>query len=255
MLKTIIHILAFITSFVLLGLAIELDEDTVFGYFVFSLVIYLVLRYPINFIFKLLAKYTPIPCSLVDCALPNPEKNHKHFCPKCKTNYVSRFGKKFGGFGQRWEVAQKEEERNYVGTYGSFGELDKERRHIDRSKCFERRDKERRENELKQIKKRIGTNSVRYATLEEYVRWMKKYLESGKKPTHDYDSEFNRRDILVATSDLDVPDLFGVAAIDVIVPSGINIDNDGGHSRFFYMDNPEKATFAPMYKDVKELIK
>jgi len=39
----------------------------------------------------------------VGCYLPNPNKNFEHSCRYCDRKYRSRWGRKFGGFGQRWE--------------------------------------------------------------------------------------------------------------------------------------------------------
>ena len=37
------------------------------------------------------------------CYLPNPKKHHNHSCKYCDKKYISSWGKKFGGFGERWE--------------------------------------------------------------------------------------------------------------------------------------------------------
>jgi len=92
-----------------LGEAIEAGEEHMFGLFVMGFAIWCALIMITTFILNLLGRIPFIPCKIIDCYKPSPKNHTRHTCPKCKTKYMSSYGRKFGGLGMRWEI-----ERDFI---------------------------------------------------------------------------------------------------------------------------------------------
>jgi hypothetical protein len=97
---------------------------------------------------------------------------------------------------------------------------------------------------------------LRHATVEDYAKWIKEYVERGKKITHYYDYPMPVDTFyVVTTEEFYVSPLYGANSIKIIVPRGVKyLGGNLGHIELFFMESPEKAKYAPIYTDVLEYI-
>jgi len=100
---------------------------------------------------------------------------------------------------------------------------------------------------------RIAQNwkmTLRPAFKREYAKWLNHYLENGGEITHFYDYNFPANMFFVATCDIVVTPLYGANAFSVIVPYGITVTGETGHSNIYRYDNSGVLRFVPAYKNL-----
>jgi hypothetical protein len=97
---------------------------------------------------------------------------------------------------------------------------------------------------------------LRHGTIEDYAKWIKEYVERGKKITHYYDYPMPVDTFYVVTTrEFCVSPLHGANSIKIIVPKGVKyLGGNLGHIELFFMESSEKAKYAPIYTDVLEYI-
>lgn len=99
-------------------------------------------------------------------------------------------------------------------------------------------------------------SNTKKATVGEYNRWLKGYLEKGSKNniTNRYDYEFERKGnmYMVIGDGAFIDDLYGSSSIDLIIPKGKKIDiRDIGHCNIYYMDGYRlRGHSVPIYNNV-----
>ncbi len=106
--------------------------------------------------------------------------------------------------------------------------------------------------EMKEKRKML--RHLRPATVGDYLCWLKGFLARGGKPTHYYDYSMPSR-VYVATKSLDIYPLFGAAAIEIIVPEGIEVRGEPGHSALFEMkDFKAPGGWVPVWADILSVL-
>ncbi len=106
--------------------------------------------------------------------------------------------------------------------------------------------------EVKQADKSFSrvNSSLRLARVEEY----KVFLDVRFAPcTHFYG--YNMPDgFYVAMTDCVIPAFFGAKSINVIAPSGVNVEHSDGftHNNIFSMDDPNGGSWVPSYNDANQ---
>jgi len=92
---------------------------------------------------------------------------------------------------------------------------------------------------------------LRLATRKDYLEWLRGYIERGEKLTHAYKHSFHMDEWYVALKNIDPVSLYGVDAINIIVPTNIRVtEGDWGHCELFYMDGYEAGSWIPIYDDI-----
>lgn len=96
------------------------------------------------------------------------------------------------------------------------------------------------------------------ATPIQYARWLQGYLAKGGRITHKYDFDFPTDGFFIAKQDCEAPSLYGVHAINIIVPEGITVKADYsqiGHCKIYYMkDFSYKGGVVGMYPDIEKIV-
>jgi hypothetical protein len=92
---------------------------------------------------------------------------------------------------------------------------------------------------------------LRPATLDEYLTWLRAWLDAGNQPTHAYDYPWSRRTWLTATRDFRLGGECGVYAVNILVPPGIQrVGGELGHNELYFMDGPEqRGRMVPVFSD------
>jgi len=89
----------------------------------------------------------------------------------------------------------------------------------------------------------------------DYDEWLTGYMAQGNEPTHYYEYPWSRvaGSFFVATKDFELPPLFGVSAISLIVPKSVKFLGGGlGHSRLYFEDGytmKGEYIVVPVYQD------
>ncbi|MFM9635952.1 hypothetical protein [Streptomyces turgidiscabies] len=94
-------------------------------------------------------------------------------------------------------------------------------------------------------------STLRPATLDEYLAWLRAWLDTGQQPTHAYDYPWSRWTWLTATQDFTLGGESGSNAVHIIVPAGIQHARGGlGHNQLYYLDGPEQhGRVVPVFSD------
>jgi hypothetical protein len=91
---------------------------------------------------------------------------------------------------------------------------------------------------------------MRPATANDYVIWLKGYLEDGGEITHTYDYPISRWKFVVATSHFTLKPGFGVNAKHIIVPRFIKWSGQLGHDSVFEMNEYKcHGRIVPVFSD------
>ena len=91
---------------------------------------------------------------------------------------------------------------------------------------------------------------LRPASVNDYLGWLKGYIEKGGKPSHVYDYPFSRWEWYVAVENIKPIQLYGAQSINIIIPDWVSAkDGDWGHCNLFYMDGYRASNFVPLFKD------
>lgn len=94
---------------------------------------------------------------------------------------------------------------------------------------------------------------VRSATPEQYAAWVRGYLGVGGEITHHYDYDMPDS-FKLALASFDLPNACGALSIEVIVPAGILVKQNGHCNVFNMGDFTARGGWVPMYDDVARLI-
>lgn len=94
-------------------------------------------------------------------------------------------------------------------------------------------------------------SALRPATLDEYLLWLRAWLDAGNQPTHAYDYPWARQRWLTATRDFHLGAEHGSHAVHIIVPAGLQwAGGERGHNELYFMDGPEqRGYFVPVFSD------
>lgn len=94
-------------------------------------------------------------------------------------------------------------------------------------------------------------SALRPAVLDEYLIWLRAWLDAGHEPTHTYDYPWSRQDWYTATRDFALGGECGADAVQIIVPAGIQwTRGDLGHNRLYLLDGAEqRGDFVPVFSD------
>lgn len=94
-------------------------------------------------------------------------------------------------------------------------------------------------------------SALRPATLDEYLTWLRAWLDAGHQPTHAYDYPWSRWTWLTATRDFRLGDECGVDAVNILVPPGVQHVGGGlGHNQLYFADGPEqRGRVVPVFSD------
>lgn len=94
-------------------------------------------------------------------------------------------------------------------------------------------------------------STFRPAHVNDYVEWLRPYLEQGGKPTHYYDYPFSRQRWLIAEKDFTTGGECGSLAAHIIVPAGIEYGGGGlGHNELYFMDgHRQSGNFVPIFDE------
>ena len=96
------------------------------------------------------------------------------------------------------------------------------------------------------------TKHLRNATREDYLPWLKGYLEKGGSVTHFYNHPFLGWDWYVAEKNINIAANFvGSIQPQIIIPRGISITNrDWGACKLFFIENYETTSWViPSFED------
>jgi len=112
------------------------------------------------------------------------------------------------------------------------------------------------EREYNETKRQFAENVAPYirpAQKTDYLLWMKEWLEAGNMPTHYYDRPFDNYKMYVLMSNIELPALYGVMSIDLIIPLGCDVSfRDRGHCNLYYRRGPRlEGHCAPLYSDME----
>lgn len=96
-------------------------------------------------------------------------------------------------------------------------------------------------------------DSFRLATVHEYVHWVKRFLDSGKMPTHYYDYPFERKGMVVPLKPFRLTGECGARAKSFLVhePS-YYLGGPIGHNSVFLFNKDRTVTgptWIPVYGD------
>lgn len=93
---------------------------------------------------------------------------------------------------------------------------------------------------------------LKEASVEDYKKWLKGYIQQGGKITHVYDYNMPK-EFYIATKDFEMYPLFGANSINVIVPRNVKfLGGDLGHCNLYFEDGyRNEGNLVPIYKDIK----
>ncbi|GAA3852328.1 hypothetical protein GCM10023084_03170 [Streptomyces lacrimifluminis] len=93
--------------------------------------------------------------------------------------------------------------------------------------------------------------ALRPATLDEYLIWLRAWLDAGNQPTHAYDYPWAQRTWLTATRDFRLGGECGSDAVHILVQPGIRHVGGGlGHNNLYLADGPEqRGGTVPVFSD------
>ena len=110
----------------------------------------------------------------------------------------------------------------------------------------------------------VGAHS---ANVDEYNKWLKKYLKKNK-PTHNYDYSFPSRDFVIVDDPDNYPDLYdenmyGASSLNFIIPKKYNVEKYAqkfrvGHCNVYGWSNGRAVSYGywiPVYNDTIDKMK
>lgn len=94
-------------------------------------------------------------------------------------------------------------------------------------------------------------SALRPATLDEYLTWLRAWLDAGNQPTHAYNYPWSRQTWLTASRDFTLGGECGANAVHIVVPAGIRHAGGGlGHNQLYFADGPEqRGGVVPVFAD------
>lgn len=94
-------------------------------------------------------------------------------------------------------------------------------------------------------------SALRPATLDEYLTWLRAWLDAGHQPTHAYDYPWSRWTWLTATRDFRLGDECGADAVQIMVQPGVQHVGGGlGHNQLYFADGPgQRGGMVPVFSD------
>lgn len=100
-------------------------------------------------------------------------------------------------------------------------------------------------------KRELRSPAFRKATLDEYVAWLRLYLDQGGRPTHYYDYPFRGERWLIAEQDFTTGGECGTFSAEIIVPEGVEYLGGGrGHNELYFMDGARHiGHVVPVFDD------
>lgn len=104
----------------------------------------------------------------------------------------------------------------------------------------------------KQKRKRAFLDAhTRPATLYDYKDWLKGHLENGGKITHYYEHSFYNHNFYVLLSNAEILPFYGSQSFQIIVPVGLTLTGDSGHSSLYWMDGfKTRDGYIPAFNDM-----
>ena len=94
-------------------------------------------------------------------------------------------------------------------------------------------------------------SALRPATLDEYLTWLRAWLDAGNQPTHAYDYPWSRWTWLTATRDFRLGDECGADAVQILVQPGVQHVGGGlGHNQLYFADETgQRGGMVPVFSD------
>ena len=94
-------------------------------------------------------------------------------------------------------------------------------------------------------------SALRPATLDEYLTWLRAWLDAGHQPTHAYDYPWSRWRWLTATGDFRLGGECGADAVQILVQPGVqHVGGELGHNRLYLLDGTDqRGDFVPVFSD------
>lgn len=89
----------------------------------------------------------------------------------------------------------------------------------------------------------------RIAFIEDYMAWLRGFLNNGGTPTHAYNYPWSRWKWFVLLRETKLPPLYGVEAIEIIIPETVRIMGEPGHSNLFFMKDFRASGIIPIFSD------
>lgn len=124
----------------------------------------------------------------------------------------------------------------------------------DRDMSFEammRRDEEEHNAMVEEYNHNMD-GKTRPATKEDYMKWLKGYLENGGNVTHVYDRNMGLDDWEVVTKDFVISQLYGASSKNLIIENGVTFKGGAeGHNGMYFMDGFRlHCGIVPIYSDI-----
>lgn len=93
--------------------------------------------------------------------------------------------------------------------------------------------------------------ALRPARLDEYLAWLRAWLDAGGTLTHAYDYPWSRWTWLTASRDFQLGGECGANAVQIIVPAGMQHAGGGlGHNNLYFLDGPRQlGSQVPVFSD------
>lgn len=106
-------------------------------------------------------------------------------------------------------------------------------------------------NEYKRLSKINIFPHIKVASRNDYIEWLHGFLNAGNKPSHFYDYPFDQwENFYIALESFRITPLYGSASINIIVPKGIQITGDPGHTNLYICDGYRTSMeFVPVFSD------
>lgn len=97
---------------------------------------------------------------------------------------------------------------------------------------------------------------LKRASIEDYALFLYNYMMQGGRPTHAYDYEYARAEILLAEQDTVLPATLGAASLDVLARPGVTVARAAGfdHGHVFHQEGHTHARWIPVYLDLVPLV-
>jgi hypothetical protein len=94
-------------------------------------------------------------------------------------------------------------------------------------------------------------SALRPATLDEYLTWLRAWLDAGHQPTHAYDYPWSQWAWLTATRDFQLGGECGANAVHILVQPGIqHAGGELGHNQLYFADGTEqRGGTVPVFSD------
>jgi hypothetical protein len=145
---------------------------------------------------------------------------------------------------QKQQPPKEEKQNEKLTEFKRKQELEKEEyeRNLAKHMINTRKEQNKNKNEI--------LKHVKQASRGDYNKWLINFVENGGEPTHYYDYPFNRwRNFYVAIENFEIKPLYGASRINIIVPKGITITGNQGHTDLFYCDKLIATGTIPVFID------